>query len=192
MKPGLLLLAPLSVVLWGLISVGCRTPAPFGASQRVSLAEDIISGWSKTSRLTAAAMIEEYGPPDAIAVDGLGWKYKNPWKRIIVRDRTDILVSAQGTADSLEQTVAYRVPEDKRLELEAFSDKIRISQDGTSMSARSDAEALNFLTLNLADEIGRGVLDAAQARQSYQRAVDLSRAGKSSALMERLMFPSNP
>ncbi|MDD5302287.1 MAG: hypothetical protein PHS14_04185 [Elusimicrobia bacterium] len=192
MKPGLLLIVPLSVALWGVLSVGCRTPAPFGATQRGSLAQAIITDWSKSSKLTAAAMIEKYGPPDAIALGGLGWKDKGPWKKIIVRDRTEILVSAQGTADSLEQTVAYHVPEDKRPELEAFGDKVRVSQDGTSMSARSDAEALNFLALNLADGIGRGAIDAAQARDSYRRAVALSRAGKSSPLMQRLLFPPSP
>jgi hypothetical protein len=192
MKPGHLLIFPLSAALGGILSVACRTTAPFGASQRVDLSGDIIAGWSKSSRLTAAALIEQYGPPDAIASDGLGWKNKGRWRKIIVRDQTELRVLEREGAGMLEQTVTYRMPEDKRPELRAFTDEVRVSADGTALTASADEEALNFLSLNLAVAIGRGDVDAAGARDSYKRAVDLSRAGKSSPLMRELLFPPIP
>lgn len=192
MKPGRLLIIPLSAALGGILSASCRTTAPFGASQRASLAGDIIAGWSPASRLVAAAMLEQYGSPDALASDGLGWKNKGRWKKIVVRDRTDLRVLETGAAGMLEQTVAYRMPEDRRRELAGFSDEVRVSPDGTALTARSDGEAINFLALNLAVAIGRGDIDAAGARNSYKRAVDLSKAGKSSPLMRELLFPPIP
>lgn len=189
MKPGLLLTAASSLALWSCLSAGCRATAPFDASRRGSLAEDIIAGWPRGSRLTAAAMIDKYGPPDALAAGGLGWKDKGRWRKIIVRERG---AAGPGAAGVLEQTAAYRMPEDRRAELAAFGRDVRISADGAALTARSDDEALNYLALNLAVAIGRGDLDAAGARTSYRRAVDLSRAGKSSALMKELLFPPIP
>jgi hypothetical protein len=84
------------------------------------------------------------------------------------------------------------MPEDRRSELAAFGRDVRVSADGTALTSRSDEEALNYLALNLAVAIGRGDLDAAGARKSYERAVDLSKAGKSSALTRELLFPPIP
>lgn len=184
MKKGIALLVPLSVALLSLrFAFGWGSPPPFGGERRLTLAQDIIADWSQTSRLTAAAMIESYGPPDVLSADGLGWKARARWKSIVVRD-----LGEDASAGVLEQSVVCRVPPDRLLELAAFGDKVRVSPNGTSMSARSDAEALNYLALNLAHGIGSGFLDAERARGSYERAVELSRAGKTSPLMEGLLF----
>lgn len=188
MKPGFVLFVALSAGLAG-FAAGCRATAAFDGSRRGGLAEEIIAGWPEPSRLAAGAMLEKYGPPDALAADGLGWRDKGRWKRIIVRERSGPAAPAAG---ALQQTASYRVPDDARGELAAFGDKVSVSPDGTEISARSNDEPLNFLALNLAVAIGRGDLTASDARNSYRRAVDLSNAGKSSALMKELLFPPIP
>lgn len=185
MKLFLLLFAS---ALW---TMGCRDPEPFNAEARAALAEDIIAGWSQTSRVTGALMLDKYGPPDALAADGLGWENKGRWKKIVVRDRAEPDGADRG-AGVLEQTVDYYVPEAKRGEVESFSGQVRVSRDGTSVSARSDDEGINYLALNLVDGIGRGVIDAPRARGFYRRAVDLSKTGKSSPLMAGLLFLASP
>jgi hypothetical protein len=192
MKPGLFLVVPLSAAVAGLLSAGCRTAPAFGGPQREALAGEIIKGWSRGPRLAAAAMIEEYGPPDAVAADGLGWKNKRRWKKIVVRDRTELGLLERKSGAMLEQTAVCRMPEGRRAELAAFSPDVRVSADGTALTASADEEPLNFLALNLAAAIGRGDIDAAGARNAYKRAVDLSNAGKSSALMRELLFPPIP
>lgn len=192
MKPAYYFAVPLGLALGGVLPAGCRTAAPFGPAQRSALAGDIIAGWAPASRLAAAAMIERYGPPDAVAADGLGWKDKARWKKIVVRDRPAARVSEARVPGLLEQTVSHRVPEHKRGELAAFSGAIRMSPDGAALTARSDEEPLNVLALNLAVAIGRGDIGPARARSSYRRAVELSRAGKSSPLMRELLFPPHP
>ena len=49
---------------------------------------------------------------------------------------------------------------------------------------------MNFLALNLADEIATGKRSVEEARDFYARVETLSRAGKSSAYTENLLFPS--
>lgn len=192
MKPAYHFAVPLGLALGGILSAGCRTAAPFGPPQRSALAGGIIAGWAPASRLAAAAMIERYGPPDAVAEDGLGWKDKARWKKIVVRDRPAARFPDPRASGLLEQTVSYRMPEDKRLELAAFSGAIRMSPDGDTLTARADEEPLNVLALNLAVAIGRGDIGPARARSSYRRAVELSRAGKSSPLMRELLFTPGP
>jgi hypothetical protein len=170
-----------------LLASGCGEFTGFGGERRVSLAQDIMAGWSVGSRAAGAMMMDKYGPPDALARDALGWGERGRWKRIVVRDRGE-----SETAGILEQTVEYYVPEGRRREVEAFSGDVRVSREGTALSSRSDDEALNYLALNLADGIGRGVLDAERARGYYRRAVDLSHAGKASPLMQGFLFVESP
>lgn len=184
MKARLFSIVALSAAL---LSSGCGEFTGFGGERRLHLAQDIMADWSRSSRVTGAAMIDKYGPPDALARDALGWRERGRWKRIVVRDR-----DAAETAGILEQTVEYYVPEGRRRELEAFSGDVRVSGEGNAVSSRSDDEALNYLALNLADGIGRGVLDAERARGYYRRAVELSRAGKTSPLMEGFLFVESP
>lgn len=184
MKTGLISFVALSAAL---LSSGCGEFSGFGGERRLSLAQEIMSEWSDGSRTTGAAMIDKYGPPDALASDALGWRERGRWQKIVVRDR----MRAE-TAGILEQTVEYYVPEGRRRELEAFSGDVRVSREGSALSSRSDDEALNYLALNLADGIGRGVLDAERARGYYQRAVELSQAGKTSPLMEGFLFIESP
>ena len=162
---------------------GCRTVGTFDARGRGSLAASVIVGWSEPSRLAAAQALERYGPPDAIAPGALGWRDKSPWLRIVVWD-----AAGNRAAGNLEETVAYRVPEAKRQGLADFARGVRVSEDGSELSARSSDESLNFLALNLANDIARGLKDPEQARKSYDRIVELALAGKSSPYMRELMF----
>ena len=140
----------------------------------------------------AAGLIEEYGPPDAVAAGALGWKDKGGWKRTVLWDEDKAPIAGGRSPGSLEQTVAYWVPEDDRETLEALNGSIRVSRDGAEVSARSDSEGLNRLALNLADEVRRGVRDQEGARRFYESTAALSASGKSSRYMQRILFAPQP
>lgn len=185
MKKLVLLAVPLSFALLSLhfaASDGSMSAA-FGGETRLTLAQGIVAEWPRSSRLMGEAMIEAYGPPDALSADGIGWRDRGRWRTIVVRERPE-----DTAAGVLEQSVVCRMPQDRLPELAAF-EEVRVTPNGRSMTARSDAEGLNYLALNLAYGIGSGFLDAARARESYERTVELSRAGKTSPLMEGLLFP---
>lgn len=175
--------APSLALACGLLAA-CRTVPAFDSRRRGELARAVIADWSEPSRLLAARTIEQYGPPDAISAGGLGWAWKGPWKRIVVWDGA----AADAADGGYQQTVAYRVPEDKRAALTDFGRGVRVSQDGRELSALSSDEALNFLALNLADEIARGVRSPGEARGFYDRTAQLAAAGKSSPYLWGLRF----
>lgn len=174
--------------LAAVLAAGCASVPPPGPQERAAAAQAAISGWSESSRVAAAKLIEEYGPPDVVAPDGLAWNDKGPWTRTMVRDAAAYQGAASGDA-IVEQTIAYELPDAKWSELlRDFNDKLTVTLDPEQLTARSDSEELNFLTLNLANEIVNGRMDPLEARRFYWRTLDLAAAGKSSNLMQGLLF----
>jgi len=184
MKPWLVV-----VLLFGLCA-GCATaPAPpLSSAERLHQAQAVAADWYIYSQLVAMKLIEQYGPPDRIESGRLTWYNKGPWQRIAAWNAKDYYYPAADRLDNVEQTVPYAVPADKRPALAAFSDRITVSKDGSELSARGSDEELNFLALNLAHEIIRGVRSPEEARRFYDRTRELSLAGKSSPYMEGLFF----
>lgn len=170
------------------LASGCRTAPDFGPPSRGRIAHQVISAWPETSRAAAALAIVRYGPPDAIAQDALGWTRAGPWLRVVVVNAS----AGAGTrsAPELEETVAYRFPASKRDALARFGRGVTVADDGAALSSKSGDENLNFLALNLADEIARGARDPADARRTYDRIATLAVAGKSSPYTRGLLFPA--
>jgi hypothetical protein len=173
------------LTLTGLV-IGCAAMRPLELQTRRSVAQSTIANWPEFSRLLAARMIDEYGPPDQVDARRLRWVGKDPWRRITIwKTRPD------SRSDSLEETVAYPVPPDKVLALERFSRRLRVSENRTELSARSDSQEINRLTLNLAVLVVEG-LDPVAARDAYANTLRLREAGKSSALIAGLLFQPTP
>jgi hypothetical protein len=133
-------------------------------------------------------MIEEYGPPDRSSAERLVWNDKGPYKKVTA---WNVPPAAAAAAGDIETTVAYPVPPEKRQALEQFSSQVQVSLNGTELSARSDSQDVNRLTLNLAALVIAG-LDPSAARHSYANALSLQAAGKSSALVAGLVFRPAP
>jgi hypothetical protein len=101
-------------------------------------------------------------------------------------------VDAARPSRTLEQAVDYYVPDSKLAALSRYSHGLVVCADQGELAARSDSEELNRLTLNLADEIVTGKRTPEQAGRFYSDAVELTKAGKSSAYLQRLLFEVTP
>jgi hypothetical protein len=178
-------------LLTGLLA-GCATTSKIdvGAQESFDHAQAVVSNWNVYSRVVAVKLLAEYGPPQRIEPDRLVWRNASPWSRIAVWDTANYYPEAMGS-NSLEQTLLYEVPQDKRQDLAAFSDKLVVSQDGKELSVLGNSESFDFLALNLADEIVRGKLSPEGARSCYDRIYRLSQAGKSSPYTQGLLFSTN-
>jgi hypothetical protein len=168
---------------------GCRTVMP--PQERQDMAQIVIMDWAEPARLLAADLIDEYGPPDRVESSRLVWNNKHLWKKITVWD--DIPGSSPDDGGYiLEQTVSYPVPAQKLEDLAAFSGELRVSADGTELSARSISEDRDYLAVNLADEIVQGIKTPEEARQAYDQILRLKQAGKTSAMTQGFNFLPNP
>jgi hypothetical protein len=80
----------------------------------------------------------------------------------------------------VEQTVPYVLSPAQTANLTAFDDRLAYAAGSRELSARSDREEYNFLSLNLADDVAHERASPEEARNSYFRILALEESGKTS------------
>ncbi len=154
---------------------------------RVEVPERIeahLNTWYDSPRREAERLIELYGPPDEVAPALATWRERGPFKRIAVHgDSPDTY---------LEHAVAYRAPPEAFEALSRFGHGVRFDPRNGELSARSNLDSLNYLALNLADEVVKGVRSPENADDFYVRTARFAVFGKSADYMARLRFEPLP
>ncbi len=160
------------------------------ASLPRDIAQGVVNRWSTPSAAVGRKLLDQYGLPDDVTINQLTWDRRNGWKRIVVWNRAPIYRSTADLA-VMKHTVAYRLDLKQTAQLLAFNENLEIDLSRGELSSRTGQEGLNYLTVNLADEIVRGLKTVPQAQAAYSRIVALTAAGKSSPYTERLLFATN-
>jgi hypothetical protein len=159
------------------------------AWNRRANALSLVGGWQDKSRLAAGALIEKYGPPDELRSTRVVWYNRSPWKKIVVRDLPAPYAEAQTTElGVVEETVEYGMRPDQAELLKAFGSTLAWDAKTGELTARSDSEPINFLRVNLADEVVNHRLTVEQARDAYARLTALEEAGKTTGYMSEFRF----
>lgn len=139
----------------------------------------VLSRWPEDRGRVARALITRYGPPDRWDAETMAWIRRGSWEKTVAR---------RGGPRALEQTIGYRVPPAKLEALPAFDPRVAPNPDTNELTASADEERVNFLILNLADDIvteKRGVDDA---RAYRDRVLRLAEAGKTSPYLHGFLF----
>jgi len=158
------------------------------SSRSAQTPETVIKDWPDRARGIARVMIEEYGEPDRFTQDAVIWYGNGPWRRTVVYRRAWPHYVLMRDKDFLEQTIGYQVPKDKINALKRFDRRLDVYPVSDELSSRSESERMNFLALNLADEIVNGTRSVEGARSFYNRTVRLSESGKSSGYLAGFLF----
>lgn len=165
------------------------TAAAADTPARRLLAERTAKGWNEKSRLAALALLERYGAPDEVHSAHLVWRGRGPWKTTVVRDVPPPYSDAATTElGVVEQTLDYPVTPEQAQALAPFGRTLLADPVGGEITARSDAEALNFLRVNLAYEVAQGRLTVEEARRAHARIIALENAGKTTGYTSALRF----
>lgn len=173
-----------AALMWA--SGGCASLDP---GNRGDLAERVSAGWAETPRHAARLMMARYGPPDVVGMSRLIWHGNGPWKRTIVRDLPRLYArAADEDLGVIEQTVAYRLTPEQAAQLRPFSGRLTSDPAGMELSSRSDREEVNCLRLNLANDVARGTLGVAEARDAFERTLALDASGKTAPAMRCVIF----
>jgi hypothetical protein len=148
----------------------------------------LVASWAPESREAATMMADKYGPPAEQTETMLVWHETGPWKRTIVyRDPVPHAFPKPHT-DLLEQFIDYRVPPDRFDDLAAYDGSVIAERTKGELSARCDKEPLNFLAINLANDVATGRRAPAEARQEYARQAMAFMAGQPAPYTEGLKF----
>lgn len=183
--------AVLGILALGALGARAEEPLydyPMRSEDTPKTAQATILDWPAYSRLAARALIEKYGDPVRFDDDRLVWSETGPWSRIVVSRDAPRGLFARGGRDVVEQSIWYFVPDDKIAELQRFDDRLTWDMPTGQLSSRAESEELNFLALNLADEIVDGKRTPEDARDFYRKTIALSESGKSSPYMSGIIF----
>jgi hypothetical protein len=163
-------------------------PPQRNAIQRLTTAQIDVDAWAPVAGQAAHRLMEKYGAPDEIRPAYLAWDDVGPWTRTIV---FDVDVSSAGGKDSslIQQSVNYALGPEQVAALAAFDVRLKYDKRSGLLSALSETEELNFLRLNLADDVITGRKTPNEARADFDRTVSLSESGKTSGSMHGLHFP---
>ena len=161
---------------------------PSNAAGPVATPETTITGWPKTAKLTAKVMIEKYGKPNGFSAKSLIWLNNGPWKRTVVYRDGWLDKSSTLHPEVLEQVITYWVPRDRIIVLERFDDRFTVDSPRDELSFRSESERLDFLAMNLANEVVSGSKSVEQAQTYFTEATRLAEAGKISPYTDGFVF----
>jgi len=150
--------------------------------------ETAIKEWPENLKTLAKSLIERYGAPSTIEEKELVWSDNGPWRRTVLSKEGFTQSTMGKSRDHLEQAISYKVPSGKAAEIKRFDKRIEVNEAANELSSRADSESMNYLALNLADDIVKGQRSVQGARVFYQKVKMLERAGKSSPYLDGLIF----
>lgn len=150
--------------------------------------ERILAQWPEKPREAYAALVAKYGPPDEVIPSRMFWYRRGPWARtILYRDEVPH-DWPQPHVDIVEQTIFYRTPVEAFTALAKFDGSVFAERTKGILSARCGGEDMNFLAVNLANDIATGRLSADEAREAYVEAVVAYMAGERPPYTQGLAF----
>src|SRR5918994_1793770 len=186
-------LVKLRILTAGAVALGASVaflpaePASPAAPSREEV-DRIIAAWPQTPQKVARETITKHGSPSEATPSMLVWHGSGPWKRsILSRDEVPHEFPMKHT-DVLEQFIDYRVPPDKFDELAEYDGSVIVERTKGEMSARCDKEEMNFLALNLANDIVTGKRSVSEARDFYAKTAMAFKQGNKDPYTQRLQF----
>lgn len=150
--------------------------------------EMVIQNWPKELQTQARYLIDKYGAPSSSDTNSLVWMNNGPWRKTILHREGFTKAMMGKNRDHLEQVVSYAVPEEKIADLQRFDKRIEVNQATDEISSHADTESMNYLALNLADDIVKGERTVQAARSFYRKTKMLEKTGKSSPYLDGLLF----
>lgn len=159
-----------------------------GAATSAGAAEEAIKDWPKETQSQARMLIERYGEPATVDAKELVWNDNGPWRKTTLRREGFTQATMGKDRDHLEQVISYQVPSAKVADIKRFDKRIEVNEAGNELTSRADTESMNYLALNLADDIIKGQRSVQGARVFYQKVKMLERSGKSSPYLDGFIF----
>lgn len=151
-------------------------------------AEEAIKDWPKETQSQARMLIERYGQPATVDAKELVWNDNGPWRKTTLRREGFTQTTMGKDRDHLEQVISYQVPSAKVADIKRFDKRLEVNEAANELISRADTESMNYLALNLADDIVKGQRSVQGARVFYQKVKMLERSGKSSPYLDGFIF----
>jgi hypothetical protein len=150
--------------------------------------DQIVAAWPETPMEVAQTVIEKYGAPHEATPSRLTWFNNAPWKRTILYRDVVQHDFPMPHPDLLEQVIDYQAPPETYDELAQYDGSVIVERTRGEISARCDKEPMNFLAINLANDVATGERTVEEARQFYAETAMAFMDGKSDPYVEGFVF----
>jgi len=132
--------------------------------------DQLTEGWGKESRVQVKEILDKYGDPDEAGKRMLVWYNTGPWiYTIVYRDSIQHNWPMPHT-DILEQAIKHDVPLDRYSDLVKYDGSVWAERTKGILAARCHFENMNFVAINLANDVITKKKTVAQARSAYEDA----------------------
>ncbi len=172
-----------------LFAISCTTTNQ-GDSSKISDSQvmQIISDWTATPKEVANVMIKKYGSPQEATSNMLIWYNNGPWKRTILYKKEMPHDFPKPHTDLLQQFIDYKTSVDKFDDLGHYDGSVVVERTNGEISARCDKEEMNFLAINLANDVATGNKTVEEARMYYVKAAMAFMKGEKDSYTQGLKF----
>ncbi|WP_164667260.1 hypothetical protein [Virgibacillus doumboii] len=151
----------------------------------------ILSNWEGKPLEGAKTIIQKYGYPQEATNSRLIWYNNGPWKRTIVHRESIPHNFPTPHPDFLEQTIDYHVPVHLYDAIAVFDGSAYPDRTKGEVTAMCDKEAMNFLSINVLNDIVHGQRDIQRAKMFLaQTAYMYLKQNVPSPYTEGLLFPT--
>lgn len=142
---------------------------PEGARYQVEQeeVEAIIAEWPAAPKKVAQGLLDRYGMPNEATPSMLIWHNNGPWKRTVITRDEALHKFPTPHTDYITQTIDYRVPIEKFIEIATFDGSCVPYRTTGEVSATCDNEAANFLSMNLMHDIVQSKRTVEEARKEF-------------------------
>jgi len=154
----------------------------------MEMVDDIVSAWPDVPREVAQTVMDTYGPPQEATPSRLIWFNNSPWKRTILYRDVVEHTWPMPHPDLLEQFIDDQAPPDMFSELANYDGSVIVERTKGEMSARCDKEEMNFLAINLANDVVTGERTIEEAREFYAKTAMAFKEGQSDPYVEGFVF----
>ncbi|WP_214865706.1 hypothetical protein [Arthrobacter sp. ISL-30] len=167
-----------------------KSMSAYGQEHSVAMekVQDIIEQWPEAPKMTAAGVLEKYGPPNEATVTKLLWYRTGPWSRMELTSDEVVHNFPTPHVDYFTQYVSYRIPARSGSDIVEFDGSVLLDRTAGEIGSRCDHEAYNTLTLNLAVEIIEGRRTVQDARDLYAKTAAAFVMGRDAPYAESLLF----
>jgi hypothetical protein len=129
-----------------------------------------IEKWQREPRESAERLIKEYGEPSEFSATRLTWFNTNDgWKRSVLSNDPTPHNFPDRHNDFLEQFIDYKVPIEIFSRLAEYDGSVNVDRTRGEISARCGGTSMNFVAINLANDIVTGKRTVQDARAEYTR-----------------------
>lgn len=150
--------------------------------------QEFTSKWPQSSQSAINALYAKYGLPNSVTSEMIVWNTTPPFKKTVVLREQIVQKFPFLHWDVIEQSIDYKVPVDKISQLAKFNGSLMIDRTKGEITSRSEKEEMNFLALNLADKIVRGVMSVEEARREYTKGAEEFVLGSTNPMLSEFIF----